>query len=40
LFLGRKMLDQLGTCQSALPLFIGQLVYLMQLIDNPLLLGR
>ncbi len=34
------MLDDLGACQAALPLVLGQLVYLMQLPNNPLLLRR
>jgi hypothetical protein len=34
------VLDHLGTGQPALPLLLGQLVYLMQLLDDPLLVGR
>ena len=39
-FLGRHVLYHLGARQAALPLFLGQLVYLMQLLDDPLLVGR
>jgi len=32
------VLDDFATCQTALPLLLGQLIHLMQLADHPLLI--
>ena len=40
MFLGRQVLDHLVARKTALSLLLGQLVNLMQLLNNPLLLDR